>query len=315
MNPQVSIVIPLYNKEKHVLDTLYSVWSQSFSNYEVIVINDGSTDNSLEQLSHCNDKRLRVFTTKNKGVSHARNYGITKAKAELIAFLDADDIWLEHHLEDLIHLYKQFPDCGMYCKAYNKKDGNIIIKSKYKNISSHIPWKGIVTDYFDSSLFNSIAWTSAVMVPKSTLEKTGGFDTNITLGAGEDTDLWIRIALNYPVAFSSKVSAIHILHSENRISNSNTNVRQFIDLDRYNYEAETNMSLKKYLDANRYSIAIQYKLAKNSNKATQYIKKIDKRLLNNKQRFLLSQSPFVLRLFFRLKQILKQQGILLSSFR
>jgi len=315
MKPYFSIIIPLYNKEKHINDTLNSVWSQSFSDFEVIVVNDGSTDHSLAKVNVIKDVRLKIFNIENQGVSNARNYGISKATADLIVFLDADDIWFEHHLQDLKELYEQFPDSGMYCKAYNKQDGRIVTVSKFLNIPTSASWKGIVNDYFGSSLINSIAWTSAVMIPKSTLDDLGVFDTKITLGAGEDTDLWIRIALKYPVAFSSKVSAIHQLHSDNRISNSNTNIRRFIDLDRYNKQAATNPSLKKYLDLNRFAIAIQYKLVSNTKKANALINSLDMKSLNKKQRFLISQPTIMLRFYFKTKQSLKKRGIQLSSFR
>jgi len=261
------------------------------------------------------DARLKIFSIENQGVSNARNYGISKATADLIVFLDADDIWFEHHLQDLKELYEQFPDSGMYCKAYNKQDGRIVTVSKFLNIPTSASWKGIVNDYFGSSLINSIAWTSAVMIPKSTLDDLGVFDTKITLGAGEDTDLWIRIALKYPVAFSSKVSAIHQLHSDNRISNSNTNIRRFIDLDRYNKQAATNPSLKRYLDLNRFAIAIQYKLVGNTEKANALINSLELKSLNKKQRFLISQPTIMLRFYFKTKQFLKKRGIQLSSFR
>jgi len=315
MKPHFSIIIPLYNKEKHIKDTLDSVWSQTFTDFEVIIVNDGSTDNSLDVINTIDDDRLNVFSTENQGVSKARNYGISKANADFIVFLDADDIWFEHHLEDLKELHEEFPNCGMYCKAYDKKDGDILIPSLFNGIPKEKDWKGIVKDYFYSSLINSIAWTSALMLPKTTLENVGVFDPKITLGAGEDTDLWIRIALEYPVAFSSKISAIHQLHSDNRISNSNTNLRSFIDLNRYNSQAASNPSLKKYLDLNRFAIAIQYKLVGNSEKANSYIKALDLKSLNKKQRFLLSLPQSILRFFFRLKHFLKKQGIQLSSFR
>ncbi|WP_431136497.1 glycosyltransferase family 2 protein [Psychroserpens mesophilus] len=315
MKPYFSIIIPLYNKEKHIKDTLNGVWSQSFSDFEVIVVNDGSTDCSLKEVNTISDKRLHIFSIENQGVSHARNYGISKAKADLIVFLDADDTWHDHHLQDLKALYEEFPNCGMYCKAYHKQDDHILIPSKFKNIPNDTPWKGIVDDYFESSLINSIAWTSAVMVPKYILNTIGVFDTKITLGAGEDTDLWIRIALQYPVAFSNRISAIHQLHSDNRISNSNTNMRSFINLDCYDEQAKTNIFLKKYLDLNRFSIAIQYKLVGNTEKANAYIGKLDLKSLNKKQRFLLSQPTSVLKLFFRFKHFLKKRGILLSAFR
>lgn len=314
MTPLISIVIPLYNKEKHIKKTVLSVLDQTFTNFEIIVINDGSTDNSLKTLMTIKDKRLCVFTTKNQGVSKARNFGISKAKGKFIAFLDADDVWLNYHLEDLKNLQEQFPDCGLYCKAYYKKYGRLKIPSRYNTIPNNTLWTGIIDDYFKASIINSIAWTSAVMATKEVLEQLNGFDKNITLGAGEDTDLWIRIALKYKVAFSNKVSAIHVLDSDNRISNSNTNLRQFIDLDQYNEAAKNNPSLKKYLDLNRYSIAIQYKLVSNKKKAQKYVSAIDFTSLNNKQQFLLQQNPFVLRLIVKFVKLLKKLNINLSSF-
>lgn len=314
MKPLISVIIPLYNKEKHIKKTIFSVLDQTFNNFEIIVVNDGSTDNSLKALDTIKDKRLNIFSTINQGVSKARNYGISKATGKFIAFLDADDIWFNHHLEDLKKLQKQFPNCGLYCKAYFKKEGNLEIPSRYNFIPNNTPWKGIVEDYFNASIINNIAWTSAVMVPKSVLEALSGFDEKITLGAGEDTDLWIRIALKYNVAFSNKISAIHMLDSINRISNSNTNLRRFINLNQYNNSAKGNSSLKKFLDLNRYSIAIQYKLINNNKKAQEYIREIDFTSLNKKQIFLLKQNNFILKRIVKLTNLLKKLGVNLSSF-
>ena len=141
------------------------------------------------------------------------------------------------------------------------------------------------------------------------------FNENITLGAGEDIDLWIRIALKYPIAFCNQVTAIHNLESDNRISNSNTNQRQFIDLDAYENDAKTKASLKKYLDLNRFAFAIQYKLAGNIEKAESLIGKIDDKNLNIKQRALLKLNGSGLKLALKFKRGLQNSGILLSSFR
>jgi len=88
-----SVVIPLYNKERSVKNTIESVLNQTFQDFEVIVVNDGSTDNSLEVVKSFNDERIRIINQKNSGVSSARNRGIKEAKYEWIAFLDADDLW------------------------------------------------------------------------------------------------------------------------------------------------------------------------------------------------------------------------------
>ncbi len=315
MQPFFSIIIPLYNKENHIKDTLISVLNQSFTDFEIILINDGSTDKSVEKAVSIKDERIQLFSIENQGVSKARNYGIDKANASLIVFMDADDTWEVIHLEHLKTLFEKFPNCGLYATAYTKQINIIKIPSVYKNIPEQYNWMGIVDNFFESSLINCIAWTSAVMIPKKIINEIGGFDESITLGAGEDTDLWIRIALKHPVAFSNTVTAVHNIHAENRISNSNTNLRKFINLDKFESVTKQNKSLKKYLDLNRYSIAIQYKLVGNKLNADQYKSGIDFKNLNYKQRFLLQCNSSVLKLLLGFKLKLQQYRINLSSFR
>src|SRR5690554_7362859 len=114
-------------------------------------------------------------------------------------------------------------------------------------------WMGIVDDYFKNSLIDALAWTSAVCMKKEFFQSLNGFDSSITNGAGEDTDLWLRAALEEPLSFSTKISATHNLDSSNRISHTPTKKRNFMALDKYEAEAKENIFLKKYLDVNRYS--------------------------------------------------------------
>lgn len=314
MTPKISIVIPLYNKTNAIKHTLDSALNQTYWDYEIIVVNDGSTDNSLEVVESIKDERVKIFTTKNYGVSAARNYGISKATADYIAFLDADDIWLPNHLKNLNQLLEKFPNCGLYCTAYEKHYNTFVSPAVYNDIPTHENWMGIITDYFNSSLKNAIAWTSATIVPKDVLLKLKGFDEIITLGAGEDTDLWIRIALQYPVAFSNSVTAIHNLQAENRISNSKTNLRNFIDLDKYESHTPNHPSLKTYLDINRFAIGMQYKLSYNDKKAQDYFNKIDTNSLNNKQRFLMSRNTNTLRLIKKIQSFLRKSKLDLTPF-
>lgn len=311
--PLFSIIIPLYNKGNFIVNTIQSALNQTYDDFEIIIINDGSTDNSLEKLKQFTDSRITIFTIENQGVSHARNFGISKASADYISFLDADDLWLPNHLESLSHLIEAYSGCGLYANAYVKKMGDITLESYYKNIPNN--WKGIVENYFESSLTSSIAWTSAVVVPKEILIKLNGFDEKITLGAGEDTDLWIRIALNCKVAFNNHVAAIYNLHADNRISNSNTNLRQFLDLDVYEEAAKNNPSLKKYIDINRFSIALQYKMAGNKKQQAHYLKHLDGNNLNGKQRFILGCNKNMLILLLKTQKALRQLHIDLSPFK
>jgi len=117
----ISVIIPLYNKEQFIKATLLSVLNQTFTDFEVLLINDGSTDSSVDIVSSFDDKRIRLYSTENKAVSHARNYGVSKSTSDLIAFLDADDLWEFNHLENLHNLYTSFPKCGLYATAYYKR--------------------------------------------------------------------------------------------------------------------------------------------------------------------------------------------------
>ena len=189
-----------------------------------------------------------MIFTENKGVSQARNLGISESKGKLIAFLDADDFWFTTHLESLHQLHINFSEAELLATNYrfyfsDKK----IVQPVFDAIPTE-KWSGIVPDFFKASMKFRLAWTSAVAVRKDVFETVGHFDENITLGAGEDTDMWIRIALNYPVAFDNEVSAYYHMATENRISLSKTLERKFSKLDKFSNEEKTNSSLKKYLD-------------------------------------------------------------------
>jgi glycosyltransferase involved in cell wall biosynthesis len=314
MTPFISIVIPLFNKALSIEKTIDCALNQTFTDFEIIIVNDGSTDDSLSIAEGIKDSRIKIYSIKNQGVSVARNFGIAKAQAEYIAFLDADDFWLPNHLENLNTLLQKFPNCGLYCTAYAKQYKSIKTPGVFKNIPIKNNWMGIVDNYFESSLKNSLAWTSATLVPKSILEALNGFDESITLGAGEDTDLWIRIALQHPVAFCNSATAIHNLESENRISNSKTDSRQFIDLDVYEPMTKSNPSLKTYLDVNRFAIGMQYKLSGDSKIAELYFNKIDYDSLNKKQRFLMSQRVSTIGFIKRFQIMLRKVRINLTPF-
>src|SRR5690606_35592492 len=113
-------IIPLYNKERHIKSTIESVLAQTFQDFEIIIVNDGSTDNSEALVNSISDPRIKYFKQENKGVSTARNFGIEKSSAKLIAFLDADDYWYPNHLNHLKTLFETFPGCGIYATGYEK---------------------------------------------------------------------------------------------------------------------------------------------------------------------------------------------------
>lgn len=192
-----SVIIPLYNKESYIEKTLRSVLSQTFRNYELIVVNDGSRDNSFavaeKVLSGVGN--ARIVNQENAGVSTARNNGIDAAQGEYICFLDADDWWEPRFLEEMDRLIKDYPDAGLYCTNY------YYVHNKKSVVKLDIP-----TGYFNyckeyARTLCMIA-TSSCCSSRAVLTEMGGFKPHLKLG--EDFDLWIRIALKYGPAILNK---------------------------------------------------------------------------------------------------------------
>ncbi len=313
MRPYFSIVIPLYNKANKIIKTLESTLGQTFRDFEIIIINDGSTDEGLAKVKKIKDKRIKIFTTENKGVSHARNFGIEKASADFIAFLDADDIWYKHHLADLKDLIESYPNCGMYCKAYEKDyNAQQIVKAKFNGLAPN--FEGIIPDYFNNSLVDAIAWTSAVAIPKQIFKTHGYFDMD--LRSAQDTDLWVRIALDEPVAFSSKISAVHIYENQKtHLSKTNSGTDNLKLFDKFALQEKENSSLKKYLDYNRFAMAIERKIQGNHSLYLDLLRNINTKNLNWKQNLALKIPPLLLRPLLKIQKQLLKKGVYLSVFR
>lgn len=309
-----SVIIPVYNKEAHIKETIASVLNQTYSNFEIILVNDGSTDHSEDIILTINDSRIHYFKTKNQGVSKARNFGIEKAQGTYIAFLDADDYWYGYHLEEIKNLIDKFPQCGLYCSNYEFNLGKSkIIKPYFLNIPKD-HWEGIVKDFFHSSFVYRIAWTSAVIVPKEVLKEMNGFSEKITQGAGEDSNLWIKIALKHNIAFTTRISARYNLNAKNRLSLLDTKKRQFDTFEEFLTEEKKNTSLKKYLDLYRTEFALKHKIAGDFKKFEFYKNAIDKKNLSLKSKLLLHLPRFCLLFLYLIKKQLERFSIDISAY-
>jgi glycosyltransferase involved in cell wall biosynthesis len=213
--PKISVIIPLFNKEPHIARALNSVLNQTFQDFEIIVVDDGSTDNGANIVREFTDMRIRFIQQENQGASSARNHGTDCAKGELIAFLDADDEWTSLHLELLTTQLELFPEAGAYSTSYTfcRKDGSIF-HPNYKAMPP-FPFEGLLPNYFKSaSLGDPPICTSVVGIPKKIFREMGGFLPSEWMG--EDHDLWGKIALVYPIAFSSEVGCIYHTDAVNR---------------------------------------------------------------------------------------------------
>ncbi|MDP8208206.1 MAG: glycosyltransferase family A protein [Candidatus Electryonea clarkiae] len=144
----ISVVIPLYNKEQYIARAIQSVLSQTYNDFELIVVDDGSTDASAKVVEEFNDPRQRLIRQPNAGECAARNRGIAESRTELIAFLDADDQWLPEHLIAIKCLSEKYPECGAFATAYD------IVDPPYHRYTANFetipkaPWVGIIPNYF-----------------------------------------------------------------------------------------------------------------------------------------------------------------------
>lgn len=225
MKPKISIVIPLLNKGPHVERCLRSVLSQSIQDFEIIVVDGGSTDNGPQIVNNFGDSRIVFFQQTGKGVSAARNQGVSTSHGELVAFLDADDEWTPLHLEKLLILRKKYPEAGAYTTAYQIIQANGKLRmANYKAIPP-CPWEGLIPDYFKSGTLGEYpVWTSVSCVPRQIFYEMKGFPEDAWYG--EDADLFGKIAIKYSVAFSWYIGGIYHMEAVNRACNKEISLKE-----------------------------------------------------------------------------------------
>ncbi len=189
--PTISVVIPAYNAERTILETIASVQQQTFSDFELIVINDGSIDRTLELLNSVEDSRLNIFSYSNGGLPTARNRGISRASGEFIAFLDADDLWTPDKLELQVEALQQHPDAGVaysWTSFMEEKEGSLSFKP-----CEPVFFQGNV--YANLLVGDFIYNGSNTLIRKQAIESTGEFEP--TLKSCEDWDYWLRLAARW----------------------------------------------------------------------------------------------------------------------
>lgn len=187
--PNVSVVIPVYNGATTVKQTIESVLQQTYQDFEIIVINDGSQDESLAVISSIQDERIKVFSYSNAGLSASRNRGFALACGQFIAFLDADDLWTSDKLELQLKALEQNPQAFV---AYSWTDhidenGKFLRPASYTSVNGNI--------YERLLIGNFLACGSNALIRTQALKEVGGFDES--LNSAEDWDMWLRLAARY----------------------------------------------------------------------------------------------------------------------
>lgn len=240
MLPLVSVIIPTFNRWPLIRDAVESVLAQSFSDFELIVVDDGSTDDTCRELAKM-APRLRCFTTARRGVSAARNFGVSVALGRYIAFLDSDDLWLARKLEKQVAFMKRDPSIEV-CQTeeiWIRNGIRVNPKAIHRKPSG---------DIFAPSLELCLVSPSAVMMTKDLFAKAGGFDE--TLPVCEDYDLWLRIAAAHRVPLLDEALVIKRGGHADQLS------RSMWGMDRYRILALQKI-LRSGLDGERRAAVLQ----------------------------------------------------------
>lgn len=261
-----SVIVPLYNKAAYVEKALQSVLSQTYNDWELIVVDDGSKDDSFEvaekYLKENGNDRCHLIHQENAGVSTARNNGVAASHGDYVCFLDADDWWSSGFLEEMDGLISKYPDAGIYGISY------YIVKNGKNKVAPIAFDDGFERGYIDYlkvyTRYLCMPLTSiTVAIPRKIFDKTGGFKPQLKLG--EDFDLWLRIALKYKVAMVNKPLAYYnqdvpvaVRATRNLHKPENT---EYILYSQYESENEGNSDLKALLDKKRVETMLGYFLS------------------------------------------------------
>jgi glycosyltransferase involved in cell wall biosynthesis len=209
--PLISVIIPAYNGEKTITKTIESVLNQTFTDFEIIVINDGSQDATLDIINSLKDFRLKVFSYSNAGQAVSRNRGFSHSSGEFIAFLDADDLWIPTKLEAQLKALQDNPQAAV---AYSWSDfidekGEFLRGASRSTLSGDVYAKLLLTDFLDNG--------SNPLIRRQALIEVGGFDETLT--PAEDWDMWLRLAARYHFVLVPAPQILYRLSANSESSN------------------------------------------------------------------------------------------------
>lgn len=311
-----SVIIPLYNKAPYVAKAIQSVLAQTFTDYEMVIVDDGSKDESAEIAAQIIDghDNCRLIKQENAGVSVARNNGVAVSQGEYLCFLDADDWWEPMFLEEMAKLIEEFSEAGIYGTNYT-----IVNETKHRTRVAKIG----VEEGFEKGYINYCRvyaktlymplWTGAVCIPRKVFDEMQGFPQGIKLG--EDFMLWIRIALKYKVALLNKSLAYY--NQDVDVANRGVGrlhkpqEHMLWNLDFLDEEEKKNPDLKQLIDNLRTNSLLFYYLSKEyHNDASMEFAKVDWQKQPAKIRKLYKMPLFALKcreVFLKCGSMIKQR--------
>ena len=259
--PEVSIVIAAYNCGDFILETVSSVINQTFKNWELIIVDDCSTDDTSEKIAALNDNRIRIIRLdKNSGLPAApRNTGIRAAKGEFIAFLDHDDTWSPEKLQVQIDYLREHPEVALIGSPFIIES----LDSRYNNTPTTPKTKSLSGNLYKTLLQCNFFACSSVTVKTSILNNIGFFDEDPLVSAAEDWDLWLRIAKRHKITFIPQTLGFYRMHGSGLSTEIKRLQRIFYVIDKHVKNGMLTFQQASKVKANHYCIEGWSIIAKN----------------------------------------------------
>jgi len=310
--PKFSVVIPLYNKSNYIKKAIESVCAQSFEDFELVIVNDCSTDNSLEIAKTYNDPRIRFLEhSENKGLSASRNTGIKNTSAQYIAFLDADDSWKPQFLEKINFLITEYKQADLFATNYEISLQNGKYISHSFDITNQQP-HSVVSNFFESNLAQTTYIPSGLCVNRRVFESIGLY--NEAISYSEDVDFNIRAHSKFQMAYYNEAFVTYTLESENQITQNSIKGKIIPDYDYFENLFSERKDIKKYLDFQRYIKAKLFKLSRDKLTYNALVSKIDFNNLTGRQKFLIRLPRPILFGVTKIKLWLQRIGVEVNSY-
>jgi glycosyltransferase involved in cell wall biosynthesis len=207
--PKVSVLVPAYNAMEYLPETISSVLNQTYQDFEIIIVNDGSSDHIEVWAKQLSDARIHFFSQNNQGLASARNTGLAKAQGEYIAFIDADDLWLPTKLEKQVQILDNNPDIGLVYTwiALIDENGNHQGKLRKNHLQGNV-WIELTTH-------NIVECGSVALVKRECFDRVGLFDEDLPFSCSEDWDMWLRVAAYYSFGLVKEPLVYYRCHSNN----------------------------------------------------------------------------------------------------
>lgn len=294
-----SVVIPLYNKEKYILDCIQSVLNQTLPPSEIIIVNDGSTDASYEIVKSIDSPLIKVIDQENQGPSASRNLGFKLANEELVAFLDADDQWHPEFLEKIYKMVREFDNASIFGSSYfntNKKKHRKATHSYVKTQKQS--W--LIENYFEINMKDFIPNMSSVCVRKSDFSSEV---FNPSVEYHEDVDFFLNHICSHNIAITSEPLSFICSHDNKRRSVASISGKKLPDYENYLDKFKHIPHANDFINLQRFKYLIRAKLTRDFKSASSLKKEIDFSKISFLKRVLASTPSNLILYFYKLKMM------------